>query len=226
MYREFRAIEKRGSRPFIRADELSAQFPSLSEAFLRKRLKHCVDLQKFLVSCLSFGSGLSAAAMNQLPDEVNCWAAASLKGNLQITPWNLSSNFVACTNQGSVMSTTPKAPISNAIPRKSSCLPKGHSNGNECLTTKTEHGSCTRARASCTVKKAKLDPTTISKYARGQRMSSCSCSSKPEKMSGDPGIMSKNLSAVDGEENESDSEVNSDSDSFAGDLKIFLTEDS
>lgn len=45
MYRQFRAIEKRGSRPFIRADELSAQFPSLSEAFLRKRLKHCADLQ-------------------------------------------------------------------------------------------------------------------------------------------------------------------------------------
>ena len=45
MYREFSAAEKRGLRPSIRADELSAQFPSLSEAFLRKRLKHCADLQ-------------------------------------------------------------------------------------------------------------------------------------------------------------------------------------
>lgn len=45
LYREFRAVEKRGVRPSIRADELSAQFPSLSEAFLRKRLKHCADLQ-------------------------------------------------------------------------------------------------------------------------------------------------------------------------------------
>lgn len=45
MYREFRAGEKRGSLPCIRADELSARFPNISEAFLRKRLKHCADLQ-------------------------------------------------------------------------------------------------------------------------------------------------------------------------------------
>lgn len=45
MYREFRASEKRGLRPSIRADELFLQFPSLSEAFLRKRLKNCADLQ-------------------------------------------------------------------------------------------------------------------------------------------------------------------------------------
>lgn len=47
MYREFRASEKRGFRPSIRADELESQFPSLSEAFLRKRLKNCADLQVF-----------------------------------------------------------------------------------------------------------------------------------------------------------------------------------
>lgn len=45
LYREFRAVEKRGLRPSIRADELSAQFPNMSETFLRKRLKHCSDLQ-------------------------------------------------------------------------------------------------------------------------------------------------------------------------------------
>lgn len=45
IYREFRANEKPGFLPFVRADELSAQFPNLSEAFLRKRLKHCADLQ-------------------------------------------------------------------------------------------------------------------------------------------------------------------------------------
>ncbi|KAL6992185.1 hypothetical protein U1Q18_010293 [Sarracenia purpurea var. burkii] len=45
MYREFRAVEKRGLLPCISADELSAQFPNLSEAFLRKRLKQCADLQ-------------------------------------------------------------------------------------------------------------------------------------------------------------------------------------
>ncbi|XP_070023733.1 transcription initiation factor TFIID subunit 1-like [Nicotiana sylvestris] len=43
-------------------------------------------------------------------------------------------------------------------------------------------------------------------------------------MSGDLGPTSyvQNLSAVDGEENESDSEVNSDLDSFAGDLENLL----
>lgn len=45
IYREFRNVEKRGLLPSIRADELSAQFPSFSEAFLRKRLKHCSYLQ-------------------------------------------------------------------------------------------------------------------------------------------------------------------------------------
>lgn len=45
MYREFHASEKRGLHPSIRSDELFSQFPSLSEAFLRKRLKSCADLQ-------------------------------------------------------------------------------------------------------------------------------------------------------------------------------------
>lgn len=45
MYREFRAAEKRGQRPSIRAEELFSQFPNLSEALLRKRLKNCADLQ-------------------------------------------------------------------------------------------------------------------------------------------------------------------------------------
>lgn len=45
IYREFRANEKRGLVPRVRADELSAQFPNLSEPFLRKRLKHCAELQ-------------------------------------------------------------------------------------------------------------------------------------------------------------------------------------
>jgi len=44
-------------------------------------------------------AGLSSA-MNQLPDEAIALAAAShIERELQITPWNLSSNFVACTNQ-------------------------------------------------------------------------------------------------------------------------------
>ncbi|MQL72217.1 hypothetical protein Taro_004521 [Colocasia esculenta] len=48
VYREFYAKQKSGLPPYIRADDLSLQFPSLTEAFLRKRLKHCAKLQKRL----------------------------------------------------------------------------------------------------------------------------------------------------------------------------------
>lgn len=38
------------------------------------------------------------SAMSRLPDEAITLAAAShIERELQITPWNLSSNFVACT---------------------------------------------------------------------------------------------------------------------------------
>ncbi|RWW04775.1 hypothetical protein GW17_00031982 [Ensete ventricosum] len=46
VYREFRAKEKPGILPHIRADELFAQFPGLTDAFVRKRLKHCADIKK------------------------------------------------------------------------------------------------------------------------------------------------------------------------------------
>lgn len=45
LYREFRAAEKRGMLPWIRADELSAHFPNISETILRKRLKECTILR-------------------------------------------------------------------------------------------------------------------------------------------------------------------------------------
>lgn len=45
VYREFQAAEKRGVMPYIPAEELAAQFPDISEPILRKRLKHCADLQ-------------------------------------------------------------------------------------------------------------------------------------------------------------------------------------
>nr|XP_024393704.1 transcription initiation factor TFIID subunit 1-like isoform X3 [Physcomitrium patens] len=146
LYREFREKEKPGViTPHVRADDVTSQFPSLTEGFIRKRLKHCADLQKIggemcwimrrnfripseeemrrLVTpenvCtyesmqaglhhlkrmgvhkLTQPSGLSAA-MNQLPDEAITLAAAShIERELQITPWNLSSNFVAATMQG------------------------------------------------------------------------------------------------------------------------------
>lgn len=45
VYREFRAKEKPGSIPYIRADELAMQFPGLTDAFVRKRLKQCADFK-------------------------------------------------------------------------------------------------------------------------------------------------------------------------------------
>ncbi|CAM6089127.1 unnamed protein product [Calypogeia fissa] len=146
VYREFRNNEKPTSTPRVRGDELIAQFPSLTEGFIRKRLKHCADLQKgsggemwwvmrnnfripseeelrrmvtpemvctyesmqaglhhlkrMGVQKLTQSSGLSSA-MNMLPDEAITLAAAShIERELQITPWNLSSNFVSATLQG------------------------------------------------------------------------------------------------------------------------------
>ncbi|XP_009614597.1 transcription initiation factor TFIID subunit 1 isoform X1 [Nicotiana tomentosiformis] len=318
MYREFRAIEKRGSRPFIRADELSAQFPSLSEAFLRKRLKHCADLQRrsngqlqwvmrfnfripseeelrrlvspesvcayesmqaglyrlkrLGITRLTHPAGLSAA-MNQLPDEAIALAAAShIERELQITPWNLSSNFVACTNQDrenierleitgvgdpsgrglgfSYVRTTPKAPISNAISKKKTVVAKGSTvtgtdadlrrlsmeAAREVLlkfnVPEEQIAKLTRWHRIAMIRKlsseqaasgVKVDPTTISKYARGQRMSFLQLQQQTrEKCQEIWDRQVQNLSAVDGEENESDSEVNSDLDSFAGDLENLL----
>lgn len=51
VYREFSAAAKRGLLPCIGVDELSAQFPNLSEAIIRKKMKECAFLR---VSC-SFG---------------------------------------------------------------------------------------------------------------------------------------------------------------------------
>lgn len=45
MAREFRAFEKRHLLPCIRADELPGQFPYLSEAIIRKKLKEHANLQ-------------------------------------------------------------------------------------------------------------------------------------------------------------------------------------
>lgn len=46
LYREFRSNEKPGQPPpRVPADELLSQFPLLTEGFMRKRLKHCADLQ-------------------------------------------------------------------------------------------------------------------------------------------------------------------------------------
>lgn len=46
LYREFRDKAKPGDlTPRVPVDDLMSQFPSLTEGFMRKRLKHCADLQ-------------------------------------------------------------------------------------------------------------------------------------------------------------------------------------
>lgn len=56
-------------------------------------------LKRLGITRLTHPAGLSFA-MNQLPDEAIALAAAAhIERELQITSWNLSSNFVACTNQ-------------------------------------------------------------------------------------------------------------------------------
>uniref|UniRef100_A0A5B7AIG9 Transcription initiation factor TFIID subunit 1 n=1 Tax=Davidia involucrata TaxID=16924 RepID=A0A5B7AIG9_DAVIN len=319
IYREFRAVEKDEFLPRIRADELSAQFPNLSEAFLRKRLKHCADLQKrsngqlfwvmrrnfripleeelrrmvtpenvcayesmqaglyrlkrLGITRLTHTSGLSSA-MNQLPDEAIALAAAShIERELQITPWNLSSNFVACTNQNrenierleitgvgdpsgrglgfSYVRTAPKAPISNAMVKKKTTINRGGSTvtgtdadlrrlsmeaAREVLlkfnVPEEQIAKQTRWHRIAMIRKlsseqaaagVKVDPTTISKYARGQRMSFLQLQQQTrEKCQEIWDRQVQSLSAFDGDENESDSEANSDLDSFAGDLENLL----
>ncbi|KAI8536954.1 hypothetical protein RHMOL_Rhmol10G0297100 [Rhododendron molle] len=69
----------------------------------------------------------------------------------------------------------------------------------------------------------KVDPTTISKNARGQRMSFLQLQQQTrEKCQEIWDRQVQNLSAVDGDKFESDSEANSDLDSFAGDLENLL----
>lgn len=319
MYREFRAGEKRGSLPCIRADELSAQFPNISESFLRKRLKHCADLQKgsngllfwvmrrnfripleeelrrmvtpenvcayesmqaglyrlkhLGITRLTLPTGLSSA-MNQLPYEAIALAAAShIERELQITPWNLSSNFVACTNQDrenierleitgvgdpsgrglgfSYVRTAPKAPISNAMVKKKITVGRGGSTvtgtdadlrrlsmeaarevllkfnvPEELIAKQTRWHRIAMIRKLSSEQAAsgvKVDPTTISKYARGQRMSFLQLQQQTrEKCQEIWDRQVQSLSAVDSDEIESDSEANSDLDSFAGDLENLL----
>ncbi|KAH7847356.1 hypothetical protein Vadar_025175 [Vaccinium darrowii] len=319
MYREFSAVEKRGLFPCIRADELSSQFPTLYEGFLRKRLKHCADLQKGAnghlfwvmrrnfripleeelrrmgtpenvcayesmqaglhrlkrlgITKLTHPTGLSSA-MNQLPDEAIALAAAShIERELLITPWNLSSNFVACTSQNrenierleitgvgdpsgrglgfSYVRTTPKAPVSNAMVKKKTAINRGGSTvtgtdadlrrlsmdaarevllkfnvPDEQIAKQTRWHRIAMIRKLSSEQAAsgiKVDPTTISKYARGQRMSFLQLQQQTrEKCQEIWDRQVQSLSAVDGDEFESDSEANSDLDSFAGDLENLL----
>ncbi|XP_006657187.1 transcription initiation factor TFIID subunit 1 isoform X2 [Oryza brachyantha] len=317
VYREFRAREKPGIFPQIRADELPIQ-PPVTEAIMRKRLKHCADLRKgpkghlfyiqrpdfripseeelrrlltpenvccyesmqagqyrlkhLGIEKLTQPVGL-ASAMNRLPDEaIELAAAAHIERELQITSWNLTSNFVACTNQDkenierleitgvgdpsgrglgfSYVRVTPKAPISNATHKKKSAAAKGTTvtgtdadlrrlsmdAARELLlkfgVPEEQIDKLTRWHRIAMVRKLSseqaasgvtIDEIPVSKFARGQRMSFLQLQQQTkEKCQEIWDRQIQSLSAMDGDENASDTEANSDLDSFAGDLENLL----
>ncbi|KAG6593022.1 Transcription initiation factor TFIID subunit 1, partial [Cucurbita argyrosperma subsp. sororia] len=215
-----------------------------------------------------------SSAMSRLPDEAITLAAAShIERELQITPWTLSSNFVACTTQGkeniermeitgvgdpsgrglgfSYVRSVPKPPISNASLKKKAASSRGSSAvtgtdadlrrlsmdaAKEVLlkfdVSEEQIAKLTRWHRIAMIRRlsseqaasgVQVDPTTISKYARGQRMSFLQLQRQTrEKCQEIWERQIQSLSASDGAENESDSEGNSDLDSFAGDLENLL----
>ncbi|KAK7309486.1 hypothetical protein RJT34_06248 [Clitoria ternatea] len=215
-----------------------------------------------------------SSAMSRLPDEAIALAAAShIERELQITPWNLSSNFVACTSQGkeniermeitgvgdpsgrgmgfSYARAPPKAPVSSATVKKKAAAARGGSTvtgtdadlrrlsmeaarevllkfnvPEEVIAKQTRWHRIAMIRKLSSEQAAsgvKVDPTTISKYARGQRMSFLQLQQQTrEKCQEIWDRQVQSLSAVIGDDNESDSEGNSDLDSFAGDLENLL----
>ncbi|KAJ7943953.1 Transcription initiation factor TFIID subunit 1 [Quillaja saponaria] len=215
-----------------------------------------------------------SSAMSRLPDEAIALAAAShIERELQITPWNLSTNFVACTSQGkenierleitgvgdpsgrglgfSYARAPPKAPVSSAMVKKKAPVARGGSTvtgtdadlrrlsmeaarevllkfnvPEEVIAKQTRWHRIAMIRKLSSEQAAsgvKVDPTTINKYARGQRMSFLQLQQQTrEKCQEIWDRQIQNLSAANGDENESDSEANSDLDSFAGDLENLL----
>ncbi|XP_020978451.1 transcription initiation factor TFIID subunit 1 isoform X2 [Arachis ipaensis] len=318
MCREFQVAEKGHFLPCVRIDELLSQFPYLSEASFRKRIKEYATLQRgtngqsilvkkrnfrmwsedelrkmvtpeLVCAYESMQAGLYrlkhlgitethptniSSAMSRLPDEAIALAAAShIERELQITPWNLSSNFVACTSQGkeniermeitgvgdpsgrglgfSYARAPPKAPVSSAVVKKKAAAGRGGSTvtgtdadlrrlsmeaarevllkfnvAEEVIAKQTRWHRIAMIRKLSSEQAAsgvKVDPTTISKYARGQRMSFLQLQQQTrEKCQEIWDRQLQSLSAVNGDENESDSEENSDLDSFAGDLENLL----
>ncbi|KAK9939636.1 hypothetical protein M0R45_016326 [Rubus argutus] len=215
-----------------------------------------------------------SSAMSRLPDEAITLAAAShIERELQITPWNLSSNFVACTlgketierlevsgvgdpsGRGlgfSYVRAAPKASMSTAVVKKKSAAGRGGSTvtgtdsdlrrlsmeaarevllkfgvSDELIARQTRWHRIAMIRKLSSEQAAsgvKVDANTISKYARGHRMSFLQLQQQNrEKCQEIWERQVQSLSAIDGDENESDSEGNnSDLDSFAGDLENLL----
>ncbi|CAI8588323.1 unnamed protein product [Vicia faba] len=318
MCREFQAAEKQHLSPYIRIDYFLSQFPFLSEASFRKRIKEYANLQRgahgqsifvkkrnfrmwsedelrkmvtpeLVCAFESMQAGLYrlkhlgitethpnniSSAMSRLPDEAIALAAAShIERELQITPWNLSSNFVACTTQGkeniermeitgvgdpsgrglgfSYARAPPKAPVSSAVVKKKAAAGRGGSTvtgtdadlrrlsmeaarevllkfnvPEEVIAKQTRWHRIAMIRKLSSEQAAsgvKVDPTTIGKYARGQRMSFLQLQQQTrEKCQEIWDRQVQSLAALNGDDNESDSEGNSDLDSFAGDLENLL----
>ncbi|KAK9929251.1 hypothetical protein M0R45_026356 [Rubus argutus] len=162
--------------------------------------------------------GAISSAMSRLPDEAITLAAAShIERELQITTWNLSSNFVACTlgketierlevsgvgdpsGRGlgfSYVRAAPKASMSTAVVKKKSAAGRGGS-----TVTGTD---------------SDLRRLSMEAARELQQQNREKCHEIWERQV-------QSLSAIDGDENKSDSEGNnSDLDSFAGDLENLL----
>ncbi|TVU48820.1 hypothetical protein EJB05_00098 [Eragrostis curvula] len=214
-----------------------------------------------------------ASAMNQLPDEAIELAAAShIERELQIASWNLTSNFVASTNQDrenierleitgvgypsgrglgfSYVQVAPKAPASNSALKKKSAAAKGTTvtgtdadlhrlSMDAALELLLKFGvpeeqidKLTRWHRIAMVRKLSseqaasgitIDEIPVSKFARGQRMSFLQLQQQTrEKCQEIWDRQVQSLSAIDGDDNGSDTEANSDLDSFAGDLENLL----
>ncbi|XP_004288581.1 PREDICTED: transcription initiation factor TFIID subunit 1 isoform X1 [Fragaria vesca subsp. vesca] len=261
--RNFRIFSEDELRNMVKPEEVCA-YESMQAGLYR--LKH-LGITETHPSAIT-------SAMSRLPDEAITLAAAShIERELQITPWNLSSNFVACTlgretierleicgvgdpsGRGlgfSYVRAAPKASMSSAVVKKKSAAGRGGSTvtgtdsdlrrlsmeaarevllkfgvSDELIARQTRWHRIAMIRKLSSEQAAsgvKVDANTISKYARGQRMSFLQLQQQNrEKCQEIWERQVQSLSAVDGDENESDSEGNnSDLDSFAGDLENLL----
>ncbi|KAI9083917.1 hypothetical protein K1719_034175 [Acacia pycnantha] len=193
-----------------------------------------------------------SSAMSRLPDEAIALAAAShIERELQITPWNLSSNFVACTSQGkenierleitgvgdpsgrglgfSYARATPKAPVSSTVVKKKATTAR---TGSTVTGTDADLRRLSMEAAREVVLKFNVPEEVIAKQTRWHRIAMIRKLSSEQAASGVKQTREKcqeiwdrqvqSLSAVNGDENESDSEGNSELDSFAGDLENLL----
>ncbi|KAJ4869926.1 Transcription initiation factor TFIID subunit 1 [Raphanus sativus] len=228
------------------------------------RLKHLGISQFTLPASIS-------TALAQLPDEAISLAAAShIERELQITPWNLSSNFVACTTQDranierleitgvgdpsgrglgfSYVRAAPKVPAAAGRMKKkeAACCGAPTVTGTDADLRRLSREAAREVLLKFNVPDEKMakqnrwhliamirklsseqaasgllkvDPTTIGKYARGQRMSFLQL--QPQAREKCQEIWDRqllSLSSCDDDESESENDM----DSFVGDLENLL----